>query len=208
MTSSIAIYIEGGGDTASTLIPFRQGMSDFLKPVIDEVRKRRIKWRVIPCGGRKAAFDAFMDAVEKEPDVHNILLVDSEDPVPITISPWTHLKKRPGDAWEKPSGIDDSRCQLMVVCMEAWFLADRAGLKKHFGGNFDERKLPPENQAESRTKDAINTALRQATRNTSATKYRKIRDGAKLLSKVNPAAIRQHCQWCDRLFTALETVIG
>jgi hypothetical protein len=204
---SIAIYIEGGGDTAQTLAPFRRGMSDFLKPVVDEARKRRIHWRVIPCGGRKAAFDAFLDAVKNKPDVHNVLLVDSEDPVAITTSPWTHLHNRQGDGWKKPSDMDDSRCQLMVACMEAWFLADRNGLKKHFGGNFDEEKLPPENLAESRTKDAIEAALRQATRNTPAAEYRKIRDGAKLLSRVNPAVVRKHCQWCDRLFTALEKVI-
>ena len=149
-----------------------------------------------------------MDAVENEPDVHNILLVDSEEPISITTSPWAHLKKRPGDAWENPSGVDDSHCHLMVVCMEAWFLADHAGLKKHFGGNFDVRKLPPENLAESRTKDAICTALSQATRNTPAAEYRKIRDGVKLLSTVHPETVRKHCQWCDRLFTTLETFIG
>ena len=162
---------------------------------------------MIPCGGRKAAFDAFADAVEKETEVHHVLLVDSEEPVVITTSPWAYLQNRSGDGWKKPLAVDDSCCQLMVVCMEAWFLADRAGLKKHFGGNFDEGKLPPENLAESRTKNVIETALRQATRNTPAAEYRKIRDGAKLLSKVNPATIRKHCQWCDRLFTALETVI-
>ena len=42
MISRIAIYVEGGGDTAQTLAPFRRGMSDFLKPVVDEARKRRI----------------------------------------------------------------------------------------------------------------------------------------------------------------------
>ena len=208
MISRIAIYVEGGGDTAPTLEPFRRGMSAFLKPVADEARKRQIKWDVIPCGSRKAAFDAFVDAMENEPEIYNILLVDSEEPISITTSPWTHLQNRPGDGWKKPLAVDDSRCQLMVVCMEAWFLADRAGLKKHFGGKFDERKLPPENLAESRKKDAIEAALRKATRNTPAAEYRKIRDGAKLLSKVNPATVRKHCQWCNRLLTALEAAIG
>lgn len=208
MTASIAIYIEGGGDTAQTLTPFRTGMSAFLKPIVDEVRKKRIKWRVIPCGGRKAAYDAFVDAVANEPDVHNILLVDSEDPVAITVAPWTYLRNRPGDGWAQPAGIDDTRCQMMVACMEAWFLADPAGLKRHFGGNFDERKLPSASQAESQTKAAITNALRQATRSTPASEYQKIRDGAKLLGKVDATVVRSHCLWCDRLFKTLETVIG
>lgn len=208
MTKSIAIYIEGGGDTAQTLTPFRIGMSAFLTPVVDVVRQKGIRWRVIPCGGRKQAYDGFVDALDKEPEVFNILLVDSEDPVVITVPPWDHLKEREGDKWEKPVGADDERCQMMVACMEAWFLADPAGLRKHFGGNFDRRKLPAANQAETRTKSDITNALKQATRNTKAKEYQKIRDGARLLEKVDPAKVRKHCKWCDRLFRALGAVIG
>src|SRR4029078_3658870 len=132
MTKSIAIYIEGGGDTAQTLIPFRTGMSAFLMAVVDEVRKKRIKWRVIPCGSRKAAYDAFTAALINEPEVHNVLLVDSEDPVAINGQPWTHLKNRIGDGWAKPQAATDSHCHMMVACMEAWFLADPANLKSHY----------------------------------------------------------------------------
>ncbi len=104
MIRSIAIYIEGGGDTAQTLKPFRTGMSAFLKPVVDIVRQKRIRWRVIPCGGRKEAYDAFVDAVENEPDVFNVLLVDSEDQVAADASLWTHLQNRQGDRWMRPRG--------------------------------------------------------------------------------------------------------
>ena len=96
MVKDIAIYIEGGGDTAQTLDPFRRGMSAFLKAVVDAVRKRRIRWRVIPCGGRQQAYDAFVDALANEAEVFNVLLVDSEDPVAIAVSPWEHLKNRAG----------------------------------------------------------------------------------------------------------------
>lgn len=208
MTKSIAIYIEGGGDTAQTLAPFRRGMSEFLKPIVDVVRQKRIHWRVIPCGGRQQAYGAFVDAMEKEPDVLNVLLVDSEAPVAFTSPPWEHMKKREGDKWDKPMGADDGRLQMMVACMEAWFLADPAGLKKHFDGNFDARKLPAAALAESRTKTDINDALKKATRNTKAGEYRKIRDGAKLLEKVDPAQVRKHCKWCERLFQTLGKMIG
>ncbi len=208
MVKDIAIYIEGGGDTAQTLDPFRRGMSAFLKPVVDRVRTHHIRWRVIPCSGRKPTYDAFVDALNNEPDVFNVLLVDSEDPVPITVSPWKHLKERKGDKWDKPADVDDTRCQMMVVCMEAWFLADPAALKKHYGSNFDVGKLPTANLAESCTKEDINKALKQATRDTKAKEYRKIRDGARLLEKANLSEVRKHCKWCDRLILALSKAIG
>jgi len=92
VTRNIAIYVEGGGDTAQTSTPFRTGMSAFLKPVLDEVRKKRLLWRVIPCGGRRQTYDAFVDALENEPEALNVLLVDSEEPVAITVPPWDHTK--------------------------------------------------------------------------------------------------------------------
>jgi hypothetical protein len=208
MVKSIAIYVEGGGDTAQTLAPFRTGMSAFLKPVVDVVRQKGILWRVIPCGGRKQAYDAFVDALQKEPEVFNVLLVDSEDPIAITVSPWKHLLNRKDDGWTQPPGTDDTRCQMMVACMEAWFLADPAGLKKHYGDNLNEKALPPASQAETRSKDDINDALEKATKPTPAREYKKIRDGAKLLAKVDPAEVRKHCKWCERLFQSLGKAIG
>lgn len=183
-------------------------MSQFLTLAVQEGRKRGISVRPIACGGRTEAFDKFRDAVQKEPQATNVLLVDSEDPIAITVSPWTHLKTRVEDKWDKPAGVDDASCQMMVACMEAWFLADPEGLKRHYGGNFDSGKLPAANQAETRTRADINNALKKATTNTKAKEYQKIRDGAKLLEQVDPAVVRKHCNWCERLFQALGKAIG
>ena len=203
----VAIYLEGGGPTQKTQDLIRRGFTTFLWPVVQAARMCGGYVRPVVCGGRRQAYDYFCDALVKSPDVCNMLLVDSEDPV-TALSPWTHLLNRPGDGWIRPASADDTSCHLMVVCMEAWFLADPEGMKKHFGGNFDPGKLPPANQAETRTKAAINDALKNATRNTKAGEYRKIRDGAKLLEKVNPAVVRRHCAWCQRLFARLENAVG
>lgn len=208
MVKSIAIYVEGGGDTAQTLEPFRRGMSVFLKPIVDQVRAQRIRWRIVPCGGRKQAYDAFCDALLTESEVLNILLVDSEEPISLMDTPWEHLRDRVGDCWATPPGSHNSQCQMMVACMEAWFLADPEGLVRHFGGNFDQSRLPAPHLAETRTKDDIANVLKQATRNTKAREYKKIRDGAKLLGKISTANVRRHCRWCDRLFKSLGEEIG
>lgn len=208
MVKSIALYIEGGGDTAGTKSAMREGFSEFLKPAREMARSRSIRWRLVICGGRSQAYSAFVDAIKQEPEVFNVLLVDSEEPVEISVSPWTHLQNREADRWSRPEGVKDPRCQMMVACMEAWFIADPESLKRHFGGNFDESKLPAANLAESRNKEQINAALRQATRGTPAKEHQKIRDGARLLKCVKIEVIREHCKWCQRLFATLEQAIG
>lgn len=205
MTKSIAIYAEGGGDTAETSTPFRQGMSAFLKPAVTVARRKNIRWRIIACGGRTRTFDLFKDALKKEPHVISVLLVDAEEFGPFLNppKPWKHLKHRKGDEWDQPEGCADDHCQLMVICMEAWFLAHPDAIAKHFGKNFDRSKLPAPNLAESRSKSNINTALQQAAKNTAAKEYKKIRDGAKILAIIVPSEVRKHCKWCERLFTTL-----
>ena len=208
VVAGIAIYVEGGGDTEATLSPFRKGMSEFFRRAREAVRARRITWRVIVCGGRQQAYEAFCDALANEASVFNVLLVDAEEPVAITAAPWKHLHDRPGDRWVQPPRADGARCQMMVACMEAWFLADPDGLSRHFKHHFDRRKLPRPEQAETRTVAQITDALKKATRNTKAREYEEIRDGAKLLALIDPAKVREHCKWCDRLFRTLGDAIG
>ncbi len=204
----IRIYMEGGGDTASTLTPFRQGATEFFRRALNASHARPIDLKIIACGGRTQAYEHFCDALQNYPDTFNILLVDSEDPIAINVPPWQHLLNRIGDGWTCPVGAEDEHCHFMVACMEAWFLADHEAVSHHFGHNFNPKKLQASNLAESRTKDQIKDSLDSAVSGTRAREYKKIRDGAKLLAKIDPAKVREHCQWCARLFTTLGEVIG
>ena len=56
---------EGGGNSAETKATLRQGISAFLKPLVDMARRKRCRWSVTSCGGRDQALDAFVDALEK-----------------------------------------------------------------------------------------------------------------------------------------------
>ena len=211
MSASLAIYVEGGGKgrgKGGAAAQFRIGMSAFLSSVKTAARRKCIHWRVVACGTRRAAYDSFVDACRREPEAFNVLLVDSEEPVAITVKPWAHLGSRPDDKWSPPGRGEDRQCQLMVACMEAWFLADPKGLEAHYGGNFDRSKLPSVERTEGLTKADIFSALKKAAQNTPAGGYEKIRDGARLLEKVNPGEVRKHCRWCERLFATLEEAVG
>jgi len=198
----IAIYLEGGGPTVETQAQLRLGMSAFLAPVVQVARARRARWRLVPCGGRSATFDAFCHALRTEPEVLNFLLVDAEA-VPVAGSPWKHLAALPGENWQKPATARDDDCHLMVATMETWFLADLGTLKRYFGKGFKAAKLNLRSSLETVEKTRIAAGLAAATRDTAAKAYEKIRDGAKLLAQIDAALVRQACPHCDRLFVTL-----
>ena len=217
MVTSIAIHLEGGGNSEATIAPFRQGMSAFLQPLVTLARQRGVRWRIIPYGGRSQAFKYFCDALKNEPDVLHLLLVDAEEAV--TRSPWAHVKNRIGDEWVAPAGATDEQCQLMIATMETWFLADPEAVRgffKHTKG-FDKDAIPnapplpaapkPTTVLQAMSKAKVNEILAKATRNTKTDHYEKIKHGAKLLAVIDATKVRQQCPACDRLFKALATAM-
>jgi hypothetical protein len=50
--TSIAIYIEGGGDSTSSKAQLRQGFDALLAPQKDAARARKMHWKLVLCGGR------------------------------------------------------------------------------------------------------------------------------------------------------------
>jgi len=198
----IAIYFEGGGNSAETKAALRQGMSAFLKPLVDLARQRCCRWSITSCGGRAQAYDAFLDALEKEPEKFNVLLVDSE--AAVASSPRAHLQQR--DDWTL-SAADEDQVHLMAQCMEAWLVADPEALKEYYAQGFNANALPKRINLEEEPKVQIYAALEAATRQTQKGSYGKIKHASELLKRVSQEKVKNRCSHCERLFTTLAAKI-
>ena len=179
---STRLYVEGGGDQKPSRTKCRQAFRAFLLNAGLEGRLPRI----FASGGRQQAYDDFRHALgTSRDDVLVVLLVDSEGPVANDAGPWRHLKDR--DSWDKPDGADDDHVHLMVQCMEAWFLADRAALARYFGDGFNESSLPHRAEVEDVSKQDLQHGLHTATRNSRRKgAYQKGRDSFSILAELNP----------------------
>jgi hypothetical protein len=198
----IAVYFEGGGDSAETKATLRQGMSAFLKPLVDLARQRHCRWSVTSCGGRHQARDAFLDALEKEPCVFNVLLIDSETAV--VGLPRAHLQQR--DGWNLNAATEDE-VHLMAQCMEAWLAADPAALADYYRQGFNANALPNRINLEEEPKAQIYAALEAATRQTQKGSYAKIKHASDLLKRVSQEKAKARCTHCSRLFTTIAAKI-
>ena len=56
----VSLYMEGGGDAAETKATIRQGMSEFLSDLRESARRKKWRWKIVACGSRDAAKDAFL----------------------------------------------------------------------------------------------------------------------------------------------------
>ena len=203
VSGAIAIYVEGGGDQKDTRIRLRNAFNAFLKDLRERARRKKIHWKVRPCGGRNSTVDNFKTALRADPDAFNVLLVDSEGPV-TSQSPWSHLKSQSGKNWQN-LGLDDKHCHLMVQMMEAWLIADRDKLKEYYGKGFRETALPPNRNVEQLSKGILLDALNQVARDTRKKRYEKCksRDGPGILEKIRSDKVRSRATYCDRLFTTI-----
>ncbi|NTW63374.1 MAG: DUF4276 family protein [Chlorobiaceae bacterium] len=198
----VKLYVEGGGDTNQLKTACRKGFAAFLRKAgLVETMPR-----IVACGSRQDAYDSFCVALENGNSA--MLLVDSEAPVsaecmqgnPESWKPWQHLHNRPGDCWEKPAKASEQECHLMVQCMEAWFLTDRASLREFFGQGFHLKSLPAEgNQIESIAKESVYKSLKKATKNSeSKGEYGKGEHSFKILEMIDPVKIMNASPWAKR----------
>ncbi len=199
MVREIRIFVEGGGDGAVTKTRLREGFDGFLRSLKAVAQKRHVHWRVIPCGGRQAAFDSFATAVRTFPHVYSLLLVDSEEAV--SGQPHQHLQQRE-PAWDCDVAPSD-RYHLMAQAMEAWFVADPDAVAGFYAQGFRPNSLPPTRNVEEVPKVALATSLKMATEKTQKGAYHKIRHASELLKRIDPAKVCDRAKHCQRLFDAL-----
>ncbi len=207
------LYVEGGGDANALKTSCREAFTTFITDA--GIVKRP---RVVACGSRNEAYGDFCTAVANGEEA--MLLVDSEGPVaahcqqpanePQHWKPWTHLKQRQGDNWDKPSGSQDMDCHLMVQCMETWFLADRATLATFFGQGFRENDLPAAaNAIEAVAKTQVYDALKHATRDCKTKDaYGKGEHSFKLLKEISPEKVMEASPWAKRFIDAIKKKMG
>ena len=189
------IYVEGGGGGKRLKRACRRGFVKFFERAGLARRMPKIE----ACGSRENAYQDFSDALSKG-DRTAMLLVDAEGPV-TTPGPWGHLKAT--DNWDRPGGVTDGQCHLMVQVMESWFLADREALRSHYGRGFRERDLPQNPDIERIAKDDVLAGLNRAVRDTGKGSYNKSNDSFTILEKLDPAKVRQASGYADRFVRAL-----
>ena len=198
---AVRLYVEGGGDSKSLRTECRKGFSEFLQKAGFRGRMPRI----IACGGRGQAYDDFRThhgGLQREEIA--VLLVDSEAPVSET-SPWTHLRNREGDGWNRPDGATDEQCHLMVQCMETWFLADIEAMRAFFSQGFSENALPKNADIEAVEKDLVLSALRDSTRHCRTKHaYAKGKHSFTLLARIDPLKVTNASSWARRLVDTLD----
>lgn len=196
------IFVEGGGDVALLMTACRKGFSEFLR----KAGLAGIMPRIVACGGRQNAYDAFCTAMRH--DEAAMLLVDSEDAVnsgcqqgePKEWKPWLHLQSRPGDKWRKPEKATDQDCHLMVQCMESWFVADMTALEEFFGRGFHAKAVPVAgNDIESIGKSKVYASLVAASRHCeSKNAYAKGEHSFRILATISPDRVAAASPWARR----------
>lgn len=192
----IVIYLEGGG-SKEMRGQLRLAMRRFLRGAF---AGSRASVRIEVCGPRSEAFKQFR-AARSAGKAARFLLIDSEGPVDWDQDTAVRFLARQ-DKWDLGFAEDD-RVHLMVQFMETWIVADPNALAGYFGRGFREKSLPSATDLESVSKSVVFRALAAATAQTGKANYRKGRDSAELIRRVDPVLARARCRGCERLFRAL-----
>lgn len=201
--SAVAIYVEGGGDSKESRAALRVGLDGFLSKLKEQARAHGWRWKLVTCGSREQAKDAFLNALAREPGTRALLLVDAERAV--SADPSIHLAER--DGWRLPAE-SAADVHLMVQLMETWLVADLPALQRFYGERFNANALPRAANLESVDKRDIARALERATQGTQKGTYHKIRHAQHLLQRVDPEVVRSRCPHCGRLLDRLAGLLA
>jgi hypothetical protein len=204
----IIIFVEGGAVGFPNLNKkCRLGFSEFFKKLAIET-----KLEIVACGSRQNAHKDFRNKMKKiKSDEFCILLVDSEAPVN-SVTVWEHVSSRQGDThWQKPDNATHNNLHFMVECMEAWFMADKQTLMSYYGEGLNEREkqaffnaLPKNTDIEAIPKQDLESALKNATRDTSKGKYNKGSHSFDILGKIDANMVVAQSPYASRLYKSLQ----
>ena len=196
---NITVYVEGGGEFGSVLqTECREAFTNFFQ----NAGLSDVKPEIVPCGGRRTAYDKFCVDLASNSSRFLVLLVDSEGPV-CEGGPWVHLRNRADDRWSIPAGATDRNAHLMVQAMESWLLADVEPLVEYFGERFDRAALPNAQEIETVARGDLLLALREATRKCGWARYTK-RRAFQILMKVNVEKVTSASPYAARLVEILK----
>lgn len=191
MVSRVVIHFEGNGK-------LKEGFRKLFE------RRVKVKFILIAGGSNAETVKDFLRSCRQNPSDLNVLLIDSEGPAQSVSEAMRALRSR--RYWNANAAPEDERINFMVQAMEAWFIADRNALKRHFGKGFGVGSLPNPQNAESVSPkdltDSINQALR-AIGGRRRRKYDKVRDGARLLALIDESTVRRNCPSFGRLMDFL-----
>jgi hypothetical protein len=205
--TEIAVYIEGGGNTAGQKAELRQGFDALFANEKSKARDKRGGLKFICCGSRQQAYEAFVNSLAVNPKTINALLVDSEtpiDPVPANEAEdarvrVAHLQQKAGnagrgqgDGWQL-TNVPPERVHLMVQCMEAWIVADPDALEAFYQQHFKKASLPKRINLEAEPKADLYEKLKNATKGTTKGEYGKIKHASKLLLRIDSEKVAKRC---------------
>jgi len=168
----IRIYFEGSKG-------LRGGFESFFAELDIAAGNLRSTIKFVPA---KDGPSAYRKAERSHPQAWNILLQDSEGPVPA---------QHAADVF------------WMVELMEAWFLADLDALKGYYGEEFHHNAIGNTADVERVQKTEVLKRLKQATKDTSKGEYHKVKHAPFLLEKLDSARVRERAQHCRQLFDAV-----
>lgn len=206
MRRRVRIYIEGGAEGKTADNDFRRGWKKFLSKLHELAMQSGYQsLEVVRCKGRSDAFRRFRYYWKQYPHDLCALLVDSETAVPTNAQVWDVVAQREGDGWQRPDWAQEQHLYLMVAFVETWLLTDQEALANFFKRNFNPRPLPT-TDLENRTKDDIEHALTQATKNCKNGPYRH-GQAHEVIEFVNPDKVKTLSHG-RRLFKELGNLIN
>ncbi len=182
----VRIYFEGTR-------ALRPSLGEFLEKAIPAARG---KLRLVAGGGRDQTIDDFGREFHNPSPDFLILLVDSEEADDSKLE----ARLRSKSNWRVPRRTQTKHDVCwMVQCMEAWFVADRAALRKFYGRKLHEKSLPRNRDIEGIPKKDVLGALKKATKD----QYDKGSHAPKILWELNPQTVRTVAGHCQRLFDVI-----